>query len=156
MMKFLDHFPLLLLTLFFILSGCVNTPPREIFPELRYSHLKPINLAVNSVEIKVSYVPPKQTPNVEHKFPIAPTKAASNWLEDRIRALGGIDSLRATVTRGSVVEVELPRTSGLRGAFMIDQSERYDGELEIVLEIIDPKGKRRAMVSSREIGRAHV
>lgn len=72
----------------FDFSGCVNAPPRDLFPDLRYSHLKPIGLAVNSVEIKISYVSPKQIPNVEHKFPIAPTKAASNWLEDRIRAEG--------------------------------------------------------------------
>ena len=125
-MKSFDRFFSVALTLFFISSGCVNTPPREIFPDLRYSHFKPISLAVNSVEIKVSYVS-KQTPNVEHKFPIVPTKAASNWLEDRIRASGGIDSLRATVTKGSVVEVELPITPGLKGAFLVDQSERYDG-----------------------------
>lgn len=55
------------------------------------------------------------------------------------------------MTLGRVVEVELPRTPGFRGAFMVDQSERYDGELEIVLEIIDPNGKRRAMVSSRAV-----
>jgi hypothetical protein len=150
-MKSLDRFFLFLPILFLIFSGCVNAPPRDLFPDLRYSHLKPIGLAVNSVEIKISYVSPKQIPNVEHKFPIAPTKAASNWLEDRIRAEGGIDSLRATVTLGRVVEVELPRTPGFRGAFMVDQSERYDGELEIVLEIIDPNGKRRAMVSSRAV-----
>ena len=150
-MKSFDRSVLLSLTLFFISSGCVNTPPREIFPDLRYSHFKPISLAVNSVEIKVSYVSPKQIPNVEHKFPIVPTKAASNWLEDRIRASGGTDSLLATVTRGSVVEVELPRTPGLKGAFLVDQSERYDGELEIVLEIIDSNGIRRAMVSSRAV-----
>ena len=150
-MKSIDRFLLLLPVLFFISSGCVNTPPREIFPDLRYSHFKPISLAVNSVEIKIAYVSPKQMPNVEHKFPIAPTKAASNWLEDRIRAVGGIDSLRATVTRGRVVEVELTRTPGLKGAFIVDQSERYDGELEIVLEIIDPNGKRRAMVSARAV-----
>ena len=150
-MKSFDRFLLLLLTFFFLSSGCVNTPPREIFPNLRYSHFKPISLAVNSVEINVSYVSPKQIPNVEHKFPIVPTKAASNWLEDRIRASGGTDSLRATVTRGSVVEVELPRTPGLKGAFLVDQSERYDGELEIVLEIIDPNGRRRRIAYSQPL-----
>ncbi|MEC8621660.1 MAG: hypothetical protein VXY05_00920 [Pseudomonadota bacterium] len=148
-MKYYDRSVLLSLILFLISSGCVNTPPREIFPDLRYSHFKPISLAVNSVEIKVSYASPQQMPNVEHKFPVVPTKAASNWLKDRIRASGGTDSLLATVTKGSVVEVELPRTPGLKGAFFVDQSERYDGELEIVLEIIDPNGIRRAMVSSR-------
>ncbi|MGA0315832.1 MAG: hypothetical protein ACO3MJ_10645, partial [Alphaproteobacteria bacterium] len=78
-MKSLDRFFLFLPILFLIFSGCVNAPPRDLFPDLRYSHLKPIGLAVNSVEIKISYVSPKQIPNVEHKFPIAPAKAASNW-----------------------------------------------------------------------------
>ena len=130
-MKSFDLSVLLSLTLFFISSGCVNTPPREIFPDLRYSHFKPISLAVNSVEIKVSYVSPKQTPNVEHKFPIVPTKAASNWLEDRIRASGGTNSLLATVTKGSVVEVELPRTPGLKGASWLINQRDMTGNLRL-------------------------
>lgn len=150
-MKSLYRLLLLSSTLLVIFSGCVNTPPREIFPDLRYSHLKPIPLAVNSLEIKIDFVSSGRPPNVEHRLPIVPSKAASNWLEDRILTVGGIDSLRATVTKASVTETQLTRSLGLRGAFTIDQSERYDGELEIIMEIFDPNGKRRAMVSSRAV-----
>jgi len=137
------------LCLVFLATACVQTPPGKSFPELRYSHLDPIGLAVNSVEVRTVYVSPGKAPNVEHEFPVKPAAAAERWVQDRIRARGGPDRLRATVTKGSVVEVPLKRTTGIRGAFTTDQSERYDGELELRLEIFAPNGTRRAMVSSR-------
>jgi hypothetical protein len=132
-----------------LMAGCVQTPPRENFPDLRFSHLEPIRLNVNSIQIRNTFVSPRTTPNVEHLFPVKPSIAAVYWLEDRLKAVGGVDNLRATITKAGVTEVPLKRTEGLGRAFLVEQSERYDGEVEIILEIFAPDGTRRAMVTSR-------
>ena len=43
----------------------------------------------------------------------------------------------------------MQRTTGIRGAFTTDQSERYDGTLSIKIEIIGPHGRQLASVQSK-------
>lgn len=132
-----------------ILAGCAQTPPPRSFPDLRYSHLPPIAMTVGDIEIVEQYVSPRRSPNVEHQFPVKPAAAAAQWVRDRLQAAGGEARLRATILDGRVVEVPLKRTTGVRGVFTTDQSERYDGTLEVRLEIVSPAGRRQAMVSSK-------
>ena len=54
-----------------------------------------------------------------------------------------------TILKGSVVEVPLARTEGVKGVFTIDQSEKYDGTLSVRVEIIGPGGKILAHIASQ-------
>ena len=63
---------------------------------------------------------------------------------------GNIDPAKlVTVLEGGVVEVPLKKSTGIRGAFTIDQSERYDAVLAVKIQIFRENGSEAAMVSSR-------
>ncbi|MBK19186.1 MAG: hypothetical protein CMM52_10180 [Rhodospirillaceae bacterium] len=132
-----------------LLAGCEATVQPKQFPELRYTHLPAISLAVGKVDVVQKYQSSTQKPHVESEFPVLPATAAGNWIRDRISAVGGPDTIRGTVTKASVVEVPLKRSSGIRGAFTKDQSERYDATLAVKIEIFDANGKLRGTVSSQ-------
>ena len=107
-----------------------------------------IELAVASIEVTQSYRAPSKAPNIEHHFPTSPGITAAQWARDRLRAAGGGNLVRVTISRASVVEVPLKPSGGLRGLLTNDQSERYDGTLEIRIEMLAPGGRRLAMVKS--------
>jgi hypothetical protein len=129
------------------MAGCDTTVPRAHFPELAYDHLAPMSLAVGQVEVVQEYRPPAAPPNVEHLFPIPPAETAERWVRDRVKAVGGPGQVRAVIVTASVVEVPLERRGGIRGAFTTEQSERYDAELEVRLDL--ESGGATASVSSR-------
>jgi hypothetical protein len=132
-----------------VLSSCATPPAQQNFPELSYRHLPPINLAVGAFDIESRYVPPLKDPHVEHRAPVPPYNAARQWGIDRIKALGGPDRARLQILDASIVEVPLAVTGGVRGMFTRDQAARYDGKIEMTLEILDPNGRRRAFVTGR-------
>ncbi len=127
--------------LFGLLAACETAVPTKQFPDLRYTHLPAISLAVSRVEVVEQYQSSTVKPHVEAEFPVLPARAASQWVKDRLSAVGGTDIVRATVTKASVVEVPLKRSSGVRGAFTKDQSERYDATLAVKIEILGSRGQ---------------
>ena len=131
-----------------LLLACETTVTPKQFSELRYTHLPAISLAVARIEVVNQYQSSAQKPHVEAEFPVLPAMVASNWLRDRLSAVGGAGVVRATVTKASVVEVPLKRSSGIRGAFTNDQSERYDGTLAVKINIFDSRGDLLGTVSS--------
>lgn len=131
------------------LAGCETTLPLSVFPELRYSHLPPIRLDAVRVEVVEQYKSVGARPNVEHEFPHRPAAVAARWATDRLQAVGTRNMVRVTILKGSVVEVPLARTDGLKGLFTIDQSEKYDGALSVKVEIIGPGGQQLAYVASQ-------
>ena len=138
--------------IFFVIAGlasaCETAITEKKFSDLRYTHLPTISLAVARVDVINNYHTSAKKPHVESEFPISPAKVASNWLRDRISAVGGSDVVQATVTKASVLEVPLKRSSGIRGAFTNDQSERYDATLALKIDIIDFRGNLLGTVSS--------
>ena len=130
-------------------AACETTVPRSGFPELAYSHLPPINLAVSRVDVVQEYRAPGNKPNVEHLFPVVPALVAERWARDRLKPVGADGIARVTVKNASVVEVPLERTSGIRGMLTTDQAERYDGAIEIAIEIVAPDGRVAGSVASR-------
>ena len=134
--------------LFGLLAACETAVPNKQFPNLRYTHLPAISLAISRVEVVEQYQSSTVKPHVEAEFPVLPVRAASQWVMDRLSAVGGTDIVRATVTKASVVEVPLKRSRGVRGAFTKDQSERYDATLAVKIEILGSRGQQRGIVSS--------
>jgi hypothetical protein len=131
------------------LAACETTLPPRAFPDLRYNHLSPIRLDAVRVDVIQLYKSTGAKPYVEHEFPARPALVAARWATDRLRAAGANNTVRVSIVNGAVVEVPLKRTDGVRGVFTTDQSERYDGTLEIKIEIIGPLGRQLASVSTR-------
>ena len=132
-----------------VLAGCETTLPTNEFPDLRYNHLPPIRLDAVRVEVVEQYKSPGARPYVEHEFPHRPAALAARWATDRLKATGTRNLVRLIVLQGSVVEVPLARTGGVKGVFTIDQSEKYTGTLAVRVEIIDPGGQQLAYVRSQ-------
>ena len=132
-----------------ILSSCETTLPLNEFPELRYNHLPPIRLDAVRIELVEQYKSIGARPYVEHEFPQRPATLAARWATDRLKAVGTSNVVRVTILKGSVVEVPLARTAGVKGVFTIDQSEQYDGTLSVRIEIIGPGKRQLAYVTSQ-------
>jgi hypothetical protein len=80
---------------------------------------------------------------------VRPADAAERWARKRRQAAGAEGVAVVKIVQACVVEVALTRTEGVRGAFTTDQTERYDGVLEVAIEASSRATGRRAMVSSR-------
>ena len=124
-----------------LLAGCATPAPPPRFPDIRFTQEPKLRLDVGSIDVEDDYRPPFHAPNVEHLFPVSPAHAAENWAHDRLQATGGSGRrARVRITDASVVEVELPRTGGITGAFTNQQAERYDATLAMSVDILDDHG----------------
>jgi len=131
-----------------IVAACSTTLPRNEFPELRYNHLPPIRLDAVRIDVVEQYKSIGARPYVEHEFAQRPAAVAARWATDRLQPVGTANIVRVTILKGSVVEVPLARTEGVKGVFTIDQSEKYSGTLAVRIEIIGPGGQQLAYVTS--------
>jgi hypothetical protein len=122
-------------------AGCTVPVQRPDFPELTWTHLPPFTLDVAEIEIIDATQPTGASPHVEHLFPLPPAKAAERWARDRLRAGGTVNRARFTIQRAEVIEVGLRQTGGVSGIFTKDQSERYDADLVVLLEIRSDAGQ---------------
>ena len=122
------------------LVACTSPPPHPQFPDLRFTSQPPIALAVGTVSLREDYVSSANPPHVEQQFPVTPLHAIENWAHDRLSASGGPNRAVVIVSDASVVEVALPRTTGVQGMFTTDQSERYDMTIQVTVNIVDPTG----------------
>lgn len=97
-----------------------------------------ITLDVAEIEVVNTYVAPLQPPNVEHTLSVTPAESVRLWVQERLKAGGTTGKLRVTIKQASIVEVQLPRTTGIRGWFTTDQTQRYDGTLSVALQLEQP------------------
>ena len=132
-----------------ILFGCQMPAHVPSFAELSYAHHGSILLDVERIEVVRAYAPPGKIPNVEHLSPVSPLATADRWINDRLRAVGNTGIAKATISRASIIEVPLKRTKGLRGVFIKDQAERYDGLIEISIQILGVEGHIKGSVLVR-------
>ncbi len=133
-----------------LLAGCENTPPaRPMFAEISFANLAPLNFNATTVEVVNEYVAPLKRPNVEHEMPLRPAAAAERWVKDRVKAAGTANRVvRVTIKNARVIESELKKATGLRGMFTTDQAQRYDAELELVIEVRGDRGFREGSASA--------
>jgi hypothetical protein len=129
-------------------AGCTVPVQRPDFPELTWTHLPPFTLDVAEIEIIDATQPTGASPHVEHLFPLPPAKAAERWARDRLRAGGTVNRARFTIQRAEVIEVGLRQTGGVSGIFTKDQSERYDADLVVLLEIRSDAGQLLGQVTA--------
>jgi len=123
-----------------VLAACTSPPPRPNFPDIHFTGNPPIRLNVGAVEIKENFHPPMKAPNVDHLYPVTPIHALENWAHDRLAAAGGTNHAVFVIDDASAIETDLPPTTGVRGWFTTDQSERYDMTVSGTLTLYNASG----------------
>ena len=137
------------------LAGCSTTPPVQRFPELTYGHLGVMRFDASRVEIASEYQPPLRAPNVDHMFPTPPERVMRRWAQDRLAAAGAGDRfVRFVVLDAKVTETNLPRSTGVTGAFTRDQSQRYDLTMAAAIEVREERGNFRTGYATASTSRS--
>jgi hypothetical protein len=111
------------------------------FPTLRFNGEPPFRLAVGSIQIVNRDPSPGRPPRIDQRFPIPPARAIETWAHDRLVAAGGPDRLIVTIVRGRALDTPLRMDAGSLSSSATDQqSDRFDVEAEVRLDIVDPRG----------------
>lgn len=143
-------FPVIL-TMVLMTGACATPDPSLTLPQVTFQHAQPLNLAVSRVETVSDYSSPLKAPNVEQKMDTGPAAAMVIWANDRLKAVAPSAPVRArmTIERAAIIETQLARTEGIKGAFTTDQSHRYDLEIQATVEIVDAAGQRLGHANTR-------
>ena len=121
----------------FVVTGCQSTPDSAVAP-ISFSNQQPILVDVASIDVTETYQPSDDQNNVERLFPTSPALAVKTWVRDRLHATGnGGRRLEVVINEASAVKTNLPRTQGVKGAFTIDQSEKYDAKLDVTINLYE-------------------
>lgn len=131
------------------LAGCEVPSPEQKLPQLTYSHLAPYRLNVGRVEISSEYQSPMRDPNVEHIMPVSPEAAIKRWAQDRLQPVGTSGAVRLIIRDARVVEVPLQVDRGIGGLFKSEQTQRYDANIELVLQTLDERNMPRNEIVAR-------
>jgi hypothetical protein len=126
-----------------------SPPPRPAFPDIRFTAKPPLRIDAAGVDIVRVFRPSLQAPQVEHLFPVTPERAMENWALDRLQPVGTSRRVRVRIIDASVKETELPRTSGVRGAFTTDQAQRYDANAEMTVDLMGERGFPERSISAK-------
>ena len=127
-------------------TGCATDVPTNKQPQITFQHLPQIPLNVARVDI-VDAEQPVGGKHIEQQMPVAPRVALERWARDRLQPIGGNGVARFIITQASVVEQELPTTGGVRGVLTNEPAQRYDGVMEVTLEIVDGSGGNDAVAT---------
>lgn len=132
------------------IGGCSSDVPSSQHPKLTFAHLPPIPLNVARVDIVNAEMTAAGTgKRVDQQFPVHPNAALQQWAKDRLRPVGGNGVARFIITQSRVDEVELPTTGGVRGALTTEPAQRYDGVMEVTLEMVGGAGSGPDAVATK-------
>jgi hypothetical protein len=120
-------------------AACENKPPVQRLPEISFADKRPIMLDVGQLEIISEYHSPARAPNVEHIMPVSPEAAAVRWAKDRLKPMGRSGFARVVIKDAAVVQQKLQTDKGFTGLFKEEQAERYDGSLDVAVQILDER-----------------
>src|SRR5579862_7639262 len=123
------------------LAGCGSgPPPQQSFADLRFTNEPPIRLGVASLEVDDEYRPNFDPPHFEQRLPIPLPHVADNWAHDRLQPVGTSGRAVAVITDASVVEIKLPKETGLSATFTNQLDTQYNARVGIRVEIRDDRG----------------
>ncbi|GAB2177140.1 hypothetical protein [Dongia sp. agr-C8] len=116
------------------LAACKTPPDRQQFPEITFQHLQPFRLDVARVTIVDGYQPDPAN-DVGSQFPESPAAVARQWGQDRLLAVGQQGEAIYTITLAKATQTPLPRSTGVTGMTHKDQSDRFDLQITVNLEV---------------------
>lgn len=122
-----------------VLAGC-GGERRTDFPALRYTYLPPFRLNVANIEIDQRFVPSGMRPDVSHLDPEPPVDALRQMAQDRLVAVGTVNTAVFAITNASLTK----------------RGDVITGQMTVELSIVGPDGGRlgfaRAEVSRQRTG----
>ena len=139
---------LFIFVLFIPLAGCDTPNLENSLPELTFKHQNIIQLDVERIEIINEFKMPFKFPNVEHLVPISPGASAERWASDILRPTGKSGIAQFVITNGSVIREDLKTQKGIKGIFSLDQSKRFQANVNVRLEIFKDQKKSVAQASA--------
>ncbi|MDA8231790.1 MAG: hypothetical protein M0006_10665 [Magnetospirillum sp.] len=131
------------------LGACESKPPVQKLPPISFAGKAPIQLDVGQLEIVSEYQPPGHAPNYEHLMQISPGAAAVQWAKDRLKPMGRTGYAHVVIRDASVIRTALKTDKGITGLFKEEQGERYDGSLDVVIQIQDERHMTLGEVEAR-------
>ena len=131
------------------LAACESHPPVQKLPEISFADKPPITLDVGQLEIVSEYKSPARLPNYEQLMPISPEAAAIRWAKDRLRPMGRSGYARVVIKNAAVIQTPLKTDKGITGLFKDEQAQRYDGTLDVAIQILDDRHLPLADVTAR-------
>lgn len=116
-----------------------------------------IRVDAERVAFVPAFAPTRQAPRVEHLAPFPPLDVLAEWARTHLLAAGTRGDARFIVREAGIVAVPLrERTANWRDWFRRQAVERYDGTVEVALEIRDEAGRVRAVVEARATQSAYL
>ncbi|WP_169543422.1 hypothetical protein [Sneathiella aquimaris] len=126
-----------------VLASCVSVPEKQQYADITFQHLAPIRLDVGEIRVVNEFRSPLKAPNVEHELPVKLDKSIQRWSQDRLRAVGNSNAYAVlTIKDASVIEKELPKTTGLTGLFTKDQVVSYEFNVNVELQVVTINGSK--------------
>lgn len=133
------RFRFLTIVLFVTALGACAAPERNVYPDITFNHLSPINLDVLSVTTVRGYEPSYEMPNVAHEMPVLPEAVMRQWAHDRLVASEQGDArLTYTIVDANVTATSLATDETLKDWFTDEQAIRYEVSLAARIDIADP------------------
>lgn len=122
-----------------LLAACAQGPQAQPPAAIGFGQFGPISLDVAAIEVVEQYRMPRSKPQVEHLVSVSPAQAVRIWAGDRLRAAGQGGSARVVIKDASIIEIDLPRTQGMKAYFTKDQAQRYDARIEVEVQGQSPR-----------------
>jgi hypothetical protein len=135
-----------------LLTACAPSAELPDPVGLAYLANKPIRLNVSRVEVIKKYQSSSVPPHVENSFPVPPVAMIQQWVQDRLLPVGKCGYAVVTIEEASVIESSLKGTPGFKGMFTVDQSEQYDANMSVKVEIFDDLGNLKSFAYARTKG----
>jgi hypothetical protein len=131
------------------LAGCDTAPPVQVLPPISFAGETPIQLDVGHLIIQPAYHSPRRPPYYDYLMPVAPEAAAVTWAKERLQPVGRTGYARVTIRDAKVIETDLPTQKGVGTMFTDQLSQRFDGTLDVTVEILDARHMPLAHVEAR-------
>ncbi len=126
------------------LAGCADAPMPPRFAPISYATYGRFTFEAERLEIAQEYQAPLAPPNVEHLFAQRPDDTLKRWANERLAVTGrGERFARFVIIDARVTETQLPRETGVRATFTNEQAQRYDGRIEVGVELRQLRGNFR-------------
>jgi hypothetical protein len=122
----------------FILAAC--SQPASLQPvQLNFSG-SAYRLNVAEIAIAEEYVSSHHLPHVEYASEVLPADTIKKWIESRLNTAGSANQLEVVIKDASIIKKDVPKAkSGLEGFFTKEQTEEYEGRMEVSLKIYSEK-----------------
>src|SRR5436190_7558030 len=135
-----------------LLTACAPAAELPAPIGLAYLANKPIRLNIARVEVVKKYQSSSVPPHVENNFPVPPVAMIQQWVQDRLLPVGKTGYAVVTIEDASVIETSLKGTPGFKGMFTVDQSEQYDANMSVKIEVFDDLGTLKSFAYARTKG----